>query len=558
VVEALRLVGLEHEGLGVVQVTTLHHGDCRQVLAEFPDSSIDAIVTDPPYGLEFMGKDWDAPWQASSKSALFGTRSTTMPGFGSQRNATCLTCRGRLRGKTRCNCDVPNWDEAPSATNNRQMHAYQAWFTEIAAELYRVLKPGGHLLAFGGTRTYHRMAAAIEDAEFEIRDSLHWVYGSGFPKSLDVSKAIDKAAGAKREVVGSVTKGSTPLPNNHDGKWNDGQIDGTFDITAPATDAARQWDGWGTALKPAHEPIVVARKPLVGTVAANVLAHGTGALNIDGTRVGTTDRFGGGARATSGFVAGYEHDGWTPGSPLGRWPANFVLTHTADCADECVDGCPVAELDEQSGERPSGARRAGTYAGKSDGPAYGRFGSFDSDQITASTGGASRFFTVTEWDDVPPFRYVAKPSRSERNAGLDGLPRKAKSDDPYGYANARRGRCHGCARWADIGEGDDCSSCGTRFDRTANEQQPMSNHHPTVKPLALMRWLVRLVTPPGGVVLDPFAGSGTTLAAAVLEGFDAVGIEMTDEYLPIINGRVAWAEQQVANKAPTLFTEEAS
>jgi hypothetical protein len=386
------------------------------------------------------------------------------------------------------------------------------------------------------------MTVAIEDAGFEVRDSIHWVYGNGFPKSLDVSKAIDKrpgviehaefaqhikqrreAAGLSRADVSERVVGSRsgacwnwehhqypeakwwPALRNLlglDERWGEvvqeaerrvvggsqgsrlavapgqgherPQVD--LPITAPATDAARQWQGWGTALKPAHEPIVVARKPLAGTVAANVLEYGTGALNIDGCRVAGADAplkwetLRGGIWQTDPTATATTDD-------RGRWPANFVLTHAADCGDDCAPGCPVATLDEQSGE------------------------------------GASRFFTVTEWDDAP-FRYVAKPSRAERNAGTD------------------------------------------------------RNIHPTVKPLDLMRWLVRLVTPPDGVVLDPFAGSGTTLAAAILEGLDCLGVEMTDDYLPLIEGRCAWAEKAArfgpvtgrpkadVDDTPTLFDVE--
>jgi len=430
-----------------------------------PDASVDSIVTDPPYLIGFMGKAWDSA-----------------DGIAGQ--------------------------------------------PEVWAECLRVLKPGGHLLAFGATRTYHRMTVAIEDAGFEVRDSLHWVYGSGFPKSLDVSKAIDKAAGAEREVVG--TKKAVPgVAFTSDGPAE-------LDITAPATDAARQWSGWGTALKPAHEPIVVARKPLVGTVAGNVLAHGTGALNIDGCRVGSesTER----TRTDNDFGL-VNDDGWTPtpgtnGSTAGRWPANLVFTHAADCADVCADGCPVAELDGQSGV---GVSRAGGKAGTTF--AAGVVGQPRTDDRGGhnDSGGASRFFTVTEWDpiaDVPPFRYVAKPSKRERNAGLDGLPEVVTNEaTPPGTAGSKSPRAG------------------------ANRNGAAANHHPTVKPVALMRWLVRLVTPPGGTVLDPFAGSGTTLVAATLEGFDAIGIEMTDDYLPIIEGRVAWAEQQTDKVTPTLFDD---
>ena len=444
----------------------VEHGDCLDVMRGMADNSVDAVITDPPYGLSFMGKRWDY--------------------------------------------DVPS--------------------IEVWAECLRVLKPGGHLLAFGGTRTYHRMAVAIEDAGFEIRDSIHWLYGSGFPKSLDVSKAIDKAAGAEREVVGVDADRAARLKNQmgayeSPNGWLAGKR--SADITAPATDAARQWEGWGTALKPAHEPIVVARKPLAGTVAANVLSHGTGALNIDGCRVATTDNLNGGVYAESGTE---RSDGWEMhrgqagayAQPTGRWPANIVLTHAADCVDTCAPGCPVYELDLQSGTLSSGSRAQGDY---------GRLGYQGWDRgpmpkIVGDSGGASRFFTVTDWG---AFRYVAKPGKAERNAGLDGLPKRLPVD--------------GADKWT---EQDRRVGSGVTRDATAN-------FHPTVKPLDLMRWLVRLVTPPDGTVLDPFAGSGTTLVAARLEGFAAVGIEMTADYLPIIEGRLAWAAQQPQQLQ--LFTE---
>jgi site-specific DNA-methyltransferase (adenine-specific) len=309
------------------------------------------------------------------------------------------------------------------------------------------------------------MAVAIEDAGFEIRDSLHWIYGSGFPKSLDVSKAIDKAAGAEREVVGDGPFAAR-RPNGVGTSVAHGDYGNTpgHTITTAATDAAKQWDGWGTALKPAHEPIVLARKPFNGTVAANVLQHGTGALNIDATRIPTDDQFGGGAKATSGFVTGYEYDGWTPGNTAGRWPANVIVDDT----------------------------------------------------IT---------------DDWARYFYCAKPSRTERNAGLDGMP-EAMPLAPNGAPNA----------------------VGTT---RGSLSQPRANFHPTVKPLTLMQWLIRLVTPPHGTILDPFAGSGTTLAAAAREGFNAIGIELTEEYLPIIVGRYQWAMReaasQLAAQQPTLF-----
>jgi site-specific DNA-methyltransferase (adenine-specific) len=387
---------------------TIHLGDCREIIATLPDCSIDSIVTDPPYELGFMGKKWDT-------SGI-------------------------------------------------------AYDLELWTECLRVLKPGGHLLAFGGTRTYHRMACAIEDAGIEIRDSIHWLYGSGFPKSLDVSKAIDKAAGAEREVVGVgaaacewIERGE-PCPGHGDDNGRYGETVHA-PATAPATDAARQWSGYGTALKPAHEPIVVARKPLVGTVAANVQQHGTGALNIDGARVGTDDSLpvAGGDHVTTNRVFGKGLGVSSGRSAMlgGRWPANVITD-----------------------------------------------GSIDAEWV--------RYF------------YVAKPSKRERNAGLDKLPQMLGGSF----------------------EGGNDKRKGDKPQMTLR-----ANHHPTVKPLALMRYLVRLVTPPGGIVLEPFAGSGTTLAAAVLEGFNAIGCELTEDYLPIIEGRIAWAEEQIKPDPESLFNQ---
>jgi DNA modification methylase len=380
---------------------TIHHGNNLDILPTIPDNTFDAIITDPPYELGFMGKKWDASGIAYN---------------------------------------VTLW-----------------------AECLRVLKPGGHLLAFGGTRTYHRMTCAIEDAGFEIRDSIHWIYGSGFPKSLDVSKAIDKAAGAEREVLGVQER-----------QGRSAGILGTpvaivRDITAPATDAAKQWDGWGTALKPAHEPIVLARKPLPDTVANNVLTYRTGALNIDACRIqrepGDTSQAGhrtatfGTQNTTSG---GDGSGGWEQ-NDLGRWPANIILD--PDAAEEL--------------------------------------------------GPEARYF------------YCAKPSKAERNAGLENFPKRD---------------------WKSQGFRDNDSthlSPRAGAGRTSANQ----NFHPTVKPLALMRHLIRLVTPPNGHILDPFAGSGTTLTAALLEGFHSTGIELTDDYIPIIKARTQWAAEQ----PPTLL-----
>lgn len=487
------------------------HGDCRQQLATLPDASIDAIVTDPPYELGFTGKKWDA-------SGI-------------------------------------------------------AYDPTVWAECLRVLKPGGHLLAFGGTRTYHRMTVAIEDAGFEVRDSIHWLYGSGFPKSLDVSKAIDKAVGATRPVIGIRSDVATRIYDNGAGP----RLPDTIPVTQAATPAAAA-AGWGTALKPAHEPIVLARKPLTGTVAANVMEYGTGALNIDACRVAgadTTTRHNSSSSYMTGKIGEVQPivESYTTGSSAGRWPANIILTHSPECeqtgtleraggagtrctnrdADgkclghdnagrstsgqtvhgpdtgtgtetitqwDCVPGCPVATLNNQSGNRPSGSRPAGTYAGKTDGPAYGSDGNFTSAAIQPSSGGASRFFTTTEWDPEydAPFLYVAKPSRKERNAGLDGMPEQVTNTvTPPGTPGAGSPR------------------------PGANRNGATANFHPTVKPVALIRYLIRLITPPDGTVLDPFLGSGTTAVAAILEGHDWIGCELTDDYLPIIEARVAHA-----------------
>jgi site-specific DNA-methyltransferase (adenine-specific) len=393
-----------------------------------------------------------------------------------------------------------------------------AFDIEVWREVLRVLKPGAHLLAFGGTRTYHRMVCAIEDAGFEIRDSIHWVYGSGFPKSLDVSKAIDSAAGAVREVVGKSSR--------HGGGTMQGasfQVDCAIpDLTAPATHEAEQWDGWGTALKPAHEPIVIARKPLAGTVAANVLAHGTGGINVDACRIeyaSKDDQAAAAAAAaaqracqqqngTQPFSGGYsDGPGSIPGfldkQSLGRWPPNLLLTHSEDCGSTCVDGCPVAEMDRQSGERPGmsgGGKHRPDYQG-------GMFGAIDSDAARGDSGGASRFF--------PVFRYEAKAGRSEREWGCEAIAPERKND-------------------------------GRKTDREVpnlRNTKAVHNFHPTVKPVALMRWLARLVTPPGGRVLDLYAGSGTTGCACVAEGFDFTGIELKPEHVAICEARIRFWER---------------
>ncbi len=461
------------------------HGDCIEVMRGLPPESVDAVVTDPPYELGFMGKGWDA-------SGI-------------------------------------------------------AYRVDLWQEVLRVLKPGGHLLAFGGTRTAHRLACGIEDAGFEIRDSIAWMYGSGFPKSLDVSKAIDKQKANRDEVLqftawvrdardaagisnadidaafgfagmaghwtSQKQQPAVPTleqmphllavlnvdempeciarlalriiqPKGKPGEnWFKREVTGQHqtapaaaqwtsnygqdsDLTVkerkdnPATEAAMQWQGWGTALKPAHEPIVVARKPLIGSVAANVLAHGTGALNVDGCRIaGEVPQVTQGLSASPSSWDHRTEPRQSQPHDAGRWPANVIL-----------DESQAAELDRQSGVTTGTVGIGKTTGGfrfmNGDTKTVQKF-----DKGLTDIGGASRFF------------YTTKANNSER------------------------------PRVGDVA-------------------------HPTVKPLDLMQYLVRLVTPPGGTVLDPFAGSGTTAEACIIEGFRCITIELTAEYLPLIAQRL--------------------
>jgi DNA modification methylase len=569
---------------------TVRHGDCLDLMRDLPDNSVDAVVCDPPYNLSFMAKPWDAydgredagfaywlaglidgeghfaikqhargthaPYfalkmRADERGTLERIRRTLGVGVVSdeahkpnplakyviQDKAGCqrlvdLLDKYPLRAKKQVDYwtwreAVCEWTSRPRGnrwhgqTDNTRLagqrerlmanraytevpwsgHEFQDWCRLWGAECLRVLKPGGHLLSFGGTRTFHRLAAGLEDAGFEMRDSIAWLYGSGFPKSLDVSKAIDRTAGATRDVVGqsaTVTprRVETASGFNPGQVWRWGDEHWTWDdlpeagrdyftkraatrgqITAPATDDARTWQGWGTALKPAFEPVVVARKPLAGTVAANVLAWGTGALNIDACRIETTDDLNGGGysgelRRKEQYTSTDTAVGAVPLSrlnrgiggfvqPAGRWPANVVL-----------DESQAHALDQQSGETSSWMSNT-NRAIETEEEVYGKRGAkpVGPQNQYGDSGGASRFY------------YVAKAPKSER-PNVDGIA------------------------------------------------------HPTVKPLTLIRWLVRLITPPGGLVLDPFAGSGTTGEACILEGFDALLLEREADYLPLIAARL--------------------
>jgi DNA modification methylase len=373
------------------------HGDCLEKMRELGDGTIDSIVTDPPYGLSFMGKGWDH--------------------------------------------GVPG--------------------SEFWVEALRVAKPGTHLLAFGGTRTYHRLAVAIEDAGWEIRDCVMWVYGSGFPKSHNVSKGIDKASDFNGEVIGTekidigIQGGSM-----HTGRKTN-VVERKIRKLSPN---ASKWGGWGTALKPAYEPIIVARKPLTSTVGENVLRHGTGAINVDGCRVGSEERYN---RAAGNKANGNSLNMSRVGMPQdaegqavsGRWPANLIH----DGSDEVVGLFP--QTTSGKGKKAGAANSVSMFAGS------GRTGNDD----YGDSGSAARFF------------YCAKASKKDRDEG---------------------------------------------------------NGHPTVKPTDLMRYLCRLVTPPEGIVLDPFMGSGSTGKAAMLEGFDFVGIEKEADYIKIAEARIAKAKAE--------------
>lgn len=464
-------------------LVTIYNTDCKELMRELPECSIDAIVCDPPYGLEFMGKEWDKLTEANGfrraendadvgRKNVFGRISRTSPeyklgGAGIEKDAKSAGGFGK---------DSPTNENAYAAARIRYGKStanMQEWHQEWATEALRVLKPGGHALVFGGTRTHHRLMCGLEDAGFEIRDCVMWVYGSGFPKSLDVSKAIDKAAGAEREVYARLDRSGPQgsiIAQCSQAK--------EYIYSHPSTDAAKAWDGWGTALKPAWEPIIVARKPLEGTVVENVLKYGTGALNIDGCRVegpkgngvwGSSNKTCQGGRTFNASPRGEEYR--SEQNDKGRWPANLIH----DGSDEVVSLFPQ----QTSGANPT-RRGPSTFGG-------GFIGQDECDPARgAESGSAARFF------------YTAKASGSDRGNQTDpALPL-------FGI-----------------------------------EQEEFRNTHPTVKPLALMRYLLTLVCPPGALVLDPFAGSGSTGCAAKELGIKIILAELELEYCDIAARRAA-------------------
>lgn len=422
----------------------LMQGDNVKSLKLLPDNSIDSIVTDPPYGL----------------SAAKNSGKTSKGGF-----------MGKL------------WD-------------YDVPSVEFWKEVYRVLKPGGHVLSFGGTRTYHRMVVNMEDAGFEIRDQIMWIYGSGFPKSLNIGKAYDKKVGNEREVIGTkndfALDGRVRKPEVHKPMSETINSDQKYGYKqgweTPVDKGSSQYEGWGTALKPANEPICLARKPLSEkTIVDNVIKWGTGGINVDGCRVGT--------ETIKINKLNYDGKDWyKEGSNWlgetdnveGRFPANILFDETA-----------AEMLDKQSGDRK------GMSGGGQGNGWFNKHKEQDNKekQFYNDKGGASRFF------------YVAKVSKKERNLGLDGFEDKIMKQHIV------------------QSEG--------RTDAGKNESSiPTKNNHPTLKPINLMTYLCRLITPPGGIVLDPFMGSGSTGIAALLEGFRFVGMELDEDYFKIAEARI--------------------
>jgi DNA modification methylase len=421
---------------------TLYLGDNIPILRAMPANSVDAVVTDSPYGLGFMGKEWDT---FTPEKVASNKRKAFRVGRGDRRISSS---NPNVDGRSRTPAMSPSQIEYDRSVEGQR--AFQLWCFEWARECFRVLKPGGHMLACGAPRSSHRMVCGIEDAGFEIRDCIAWLFGQGFPKS-----------------------------HNLEGEW----------------------DGWGTALKPGHEPICVARKPFNSTVEENVERWGVGALNIDRCRLEVTDDAY--ARNASGDrghddnrTRNHEAFKMTAGSAsdIGRWPPNVAL-----------DAQAASRLDAQAGTRKSGAnptRRGGDKFRKV-------FGSFKGEESCApargeEAGGASRFF------------FCPKPSRLERDFGCESLPHKSA-----GECTDRKDGSAGLTPYAGAG-------------RSGGGKNP----HPTVKPVNLMRWLIWLVTPAGGIVLDPFLGSGTTGMAAVVDGYEFIGIEREEEYLCVADARI--------------------
>lgn len=459
-------------------------GDCIEELKKLPDNSVDAIITDPPYGLEFMGKDWDKFKQGLNIGG--GTTGEGTP-FGRSKPLNSVYQYGL-----------------------EEKNQLQKFCFDWATECLRVLKPGAYLLSFGGTRTYHRMACGIENAGFEIRDCIMWVYGSGFPKSLNIGKQIDKIQGNEREVIGE-SKWSQPAKSGHHGGLTDNHINFVENkerFIPIETKGSSEWEGWGTALKPAVEPIVVARKPLSEkNVALNVLKWGTGGINIDECRIGTEIH-----RVNVNDFTNQHGNKFGNNMPIpkigerevqGRFPANIILDEEAG-----------EMLDEQSGiskstNKPRNNKQS-VYA-ESEGRKYGKYNDCVSYGFS-DIGGASRFF------------YCAKASKSERNYGCEELPeQQLRKED-----NSAKSLEIFSNQYTESSENP-----------TGRGKTPLHrNNHPTVKPVALMEYLIKLVSRENAIVLDPFLGSGTTAIACLKTNRKFIGIEKEPEYIKIAEARI--------------------
>jgi len=595
---------------------TLYHGDCLEVLRELPADSLDSVVSDPPAGIAFMGKGWDDPnaWQypISKHGFTDGGDRVAAPAISTARNPNCRKCKRHKRGWKDipgCECAEPDFDGLDKHLESRDI--FVGWLTEVMRECLRVLKPGGHALVWSIPRTSHWTATALEEAGFEVRDGItHFkdrslevqkflatltpeqrelleraaptdnvlghCFGQGFPKSLNISKTLDKIArGAPQGGPDPLKSGKGEIPDRTTLKMGGGTgkavtgLTSEYDSTyTPATPEAAQWEGWGTSLKPAVEIWWLVRKPLrERTVAEQALKTGTGGINVGGSRVGyqsETDQAGaipqGKAMGKSGALAGGVQNDNPPkefkmDNTKGRWPANVVLSHSPECKKlgtkkipgnrtdtrpegdggredkeswrfrpteatkrgysddsgeetiedwECAPGCPVGALNEQSGASRS-AVRIGGEGEPLDPDQNWRFKRAEGGY--SDTGGASRFFHNFEPEYDVPFFYTGKITSGERKQDL--------------------------------------------------EEEGLINKHPTVKSVKLMTFLVKLITPPGGTVLDPFAGSGSTLVAAVNNGFRFIGIERDDEYIKIAKGRLDKAVERevISQEQSDLFDD---
>mgnify|MGYP000099475545 FL=1 len=490
----------------------LYNDDCLVVLKTLDDDSIDSIVTDPPYGLSFMGKKWDY--------------------------------------------DVPS--------------------QEIFEECLRVLKPGGHLLSFSGSRTYHRMAVRVEDAGFEIRDMISWNFGSGFPKSLNVGKAITATeiyGGSGRKSIRKARLGDEYEPTGQE-DWQKGFFDkkaqgsDNTPIETELTENGGKWEGWGTALKPAHEPIVMARKPISEkTVAANVLKHGTGGINIDDSRVAGTPE------PTRFNPSKHSHDGWRMNSTgeecainaektSGRFPSNIIMSHHPEC--QCI-GVKTVKGNSKPHELNSNTEqyegwgnitfRKGEMVGHGDEDGNETVDDYichedcpikimdEQSGASSINGGASRFF------------YCAKPSKNERNLGLDDFPTKdGRNTHGKGLSNVIR-KCPTHDVSIPSGKSTYGCGCGFKFDNNLTIKTT-KNNHPTVKPIKLILYLQTLVTPKGGTTLDPFMGSGTSGMSANIAGFNFIGIEMDKDYFKIAEARINASDDMVLDDDDKVIIKE--